>query len=234
MSFYRALVMVCLLTIASLHASAAIVFDFQGSHPTDGKTTASLYLKNNYIFGSDISAHDMIKLEVNSKTHNYTIYPKQTTHLYLAMNIDGSLANNSGNFQFYVDTAHNLFFGTRTDGTWRANYDMTEGNLGRWTLRTQGFKDVCLSNDNFHKAASRGDTAYVQQCIAASMPINHQEGNGWTALHSAASNERVQVLRLLLKHGANPAIKDKTDRTALDQATLRKKYNAMAILKAAN
>lgn len=221
----------CLLFFTSLPASAAIIFDFQGNHPVHGRTTASLYLKNNYIFGSAISAHHMIKLEVRSSGFQYTIHPKETEHLYLAMNIDGSLTNKAGNFQFYMDTPGDKFFGTRTDGTWRANYDMNEGNLGRWRLRTNGFKSVCLANDNFHKAAGRGDTAYVRQCLRSGVPANRKEGNGWTALHSAASKGHVQVVRALLQSRASARIKDNSGRTALDHAKLQKRYNVIAILK---
>lgn len=233
MNFYRTFIMSCCLAVGTISsASAAIIFDFKGHHPIHGSTIASLYLKDHYIFGSDISAHDLIKLDVHSKAYHYTIHPKETTTLFLAMNIDGSLANYTGNFQFYMDATQNKFFGTRNDGTWRANYDMNEGSLGRWQLRTQGFKHVCLSNDNFHKAASRGDTAYIKQCLKVAMPVNRQEGNGWTALHSASSNGHVQVVRVLLQYGANLGIKDKSGRTALDQATLRKRYDVMALLNA--
>lgn len=68
-------------------------------------------------------------------------------------------------------------------------------------------------------------------CLKAGVPVNLLEGNGWTALHSAARNGSVPVVRLLLQKGANKTIKDKTGRTAADQARLAKHYDVLQLLK---
>ncbi len=210
---------------------ADIIFDFNGNHPVYGKAKAELHLKNNYIFGSDITARNLIKLNFRSSVQHFTIYPKETGHIYAALEINGKLSNTAGNFQFYIDAVNDKFFGSRTDGTWRAGNSMSEGNLGRWKLRTTNFKHICLTQDNFHKAASRGDVAYVEQCLRSGIDVNRKEGNGWTALHSAASKGRINVARTLLRYGANRSIKDKSGRTAYDHAVRAKRYNMMAILK---
>ena len=177
MAIYRALSGL-LLFLCSIPVQAAIVFDFVGNHPVDGKTTATFYVNDQYRFGERISAQDFIRLDVRSKKHSFSIHPQETTGLFIAMNVDGSLALTTGNFQFYMDTATDKFFGTRTDGTWRAKYGMYDGNLGKWRLRTDNFRGVCLAYDNFLKAASRGDLAYVEQCLKVKTPINRQDGNG--------------------------------------------------------
>ena len=223
------LLTITLFSLISSPLYADIIFDFYGNHPVHGKVKAELHLKNNYQFGSDITAFSLIKLKFTSTADNFTIYPAETDSIYAALNIDGSLANSTGNFQFYLPTNTQEFFGTRTDGTWQANSD-TDGNLGKWRLRTKGFKNVCISNDNFYKAASKGDVAYVNQCLKSGISVHKKEGNGWTALHSAAFNGRINIARILLKHGAKKNIKDKSGQTARDYAVSKKLYNMVAIL----
>ncbi len=90
---------------------------------------------------------------------------------------------------------------------------------------------TCRSNDSFHKAAAKNDLAYLNVCLSAGFPVNTQEGNGWTALHSAAKAGSTGAIQLLLKNNANPNIRDVTGRTAYDQAELMQHYDAMALLK---
>jgi hypothetical protein len=90
---------------------------------------------------------------------------------------------------------------------------------------------TCRSNDSFHKAAAKNDLAYLNVCLSAGFPVNTQEGNGWTALHSAAKAGSTGAIQLLLKHNADPSIRDVNGRTAYDQAELMNHYDAMALLK---
>jgi len=212
-------------------ALADIVFDFHGKHALHGDAKAVLHLKDSYLFGNDLSAKDLISLSFTSSAHTFTVLPEDILTLYAALNIDGTLADKAGNFQFYLDAKDHKFLGIRTDGTWRATDDMDEGVLGEWSVRLQGFDRVCLSHDNFYKAAARGDVPYVQTCLQAGVPPNTQEGNGWTTLHSAAKHGKVEIIRLLLKHGANANVKDAQGRTALDQAVLANQHDAVAVLK---
>lgn len=216
--------------VLAVPASADIIFDFYGNHAIHGKAKAELHLKDSYKFSSEITAKNLKKLTFTSSAHKFTIYPKEILSIYAALNLNGKITNNAGNFQFYIDASSNKFFGTRKDGTWRSKSDKNDGNLGRWALRTKGFKRVCLSHDNFHKAAARGDRSYITQCLKSGVPVNTKEGNGWTALHSAVNKGQINTVRLLLKRGAKKTIKDKFGRTARDYAVRGKKYNMISVL----
>lgn len=227
---FKALLM-GVMTLSSTLAQAEITYHFSGQHALYGKANAILKLKDNYQFGQEITPNNFISLSFNSAKYRFTILPQHILTLYAALNIDGTLANQAGNFQFYLDASQDRFLGTRLDGTWRASSDMNEGVLGKWQLSTQGLANTCRSTNNYHKAAARGDIAYVNMCLKAGVPVNLLEGNGWTALHSAARNGSVPVVRLLLQKGANKTIKDKTGRTAADQARLAKHYDVLQLLK---
>ncbi len=214
----------------SLPLKADIIFDFAGNHAMYGKATAELRLKDSYQFGEDITANDLVSFKFKSKKHNFTIEPKETLTIYAALNATGKLTHTAGNYQFYLDAANNKFFGMRKDGTWRVRSDSYEGNLGHWTLRKQGFKQVCLDHDNFHKAASRGDIDYIKQCVEAGVDVNTREGNGWTALHSAAFNGRINTIRALKKLGIKKNKKDIFGHTAKDYAIKNKQYDAAAVI----
>lgn len=217
-------------SLLAVSASADIIFDFYGNHAIHGKAKAELYLKDDYQFGSEITAKNLSKLTFTSSAHKFTIYPKEILSIYAALHLNGKIANNAGNFQFYIDAKNNKFFGTRKDGTWRSKSDKNDGNLGQWILRSKGFKRICLNHDNFHKAAARGDRSYISQCLKSGVPVNTKEGNGWTALHSAVNKGQINTVRLLLKHGAKKTIKDKFGRTARDYAVRGKKYNMISVL----
>lgn len=92
-------------------------------------------------------------------------------------------------------------------------------------------KEQCIQGDEFHKAAAQNNSNYIRQCLTAEVVIDTQEGNGWTALHSAARQGHIDIINMLLEHGANPAIKDKNGRTPLDHAILAKQAKVIAILK---
>lgn len=219
-----------LLSAFSMPLKADIVFDFYGNHAINGKSRAVLRLKNSYLFTSDITANNMVKLKFYSASQQFTIYPREISTIYASLDIDGKVMNSPGNFQFYLRAANNKFFGTRRDGTWRAENDQEEGNSGRWVLRLQGFKHVCLSRDNFHKAAGRGDLDYLNECLRAGIHVDRKEGNGWTALHSAASKGNINIVKSLLRHRANRFIKDNSGRTPRDHAVRAKNYDMIAIL----
>ncbi len=216
--------------LLTLTANADIIFDFYGNHAIHGKAKAELHLKDSYRFGSEITAKNLNKLTFTSSAHQFTIHPKEILSIYAALHLNGRIANNAGNFQFYIDAKNNKFFGARKDGTWRSKSDKNDGNLGRWILRTKGFKRICLRNDNFHKAAARGDRSYISQCLKSGVTVNTKEGNGWTALHSAVNQGQINTVRLLIKHGAKKTIKDKFGRTARDYAVRGKQYNMISVL----
>jgi ankyrin repeat protein len=87
-----------------------------------------------------------------------------------------------------------------------------------------------------HLAAHMAACPAATRLIEAGAQVNSQAKNGETPLHYAArgwakDTQLAKVITLLLKHGANPDIKDKAGRTPLDVAKRRLRGNA-AILRA--
>lgn len=93
-------------------------------------------------------------------------------------------------------------------------------------------KAQCLKGNQFQKAAARNDTAFIQACLNARMPVDLVEGNGWTALHAAAFNGKAEAVTLLLKSGAKATLKDKNGKTALDLAKSKQHMAVAKILSA--
>ncbi len=68
------------------------------------------------------------------------------------------------------------------------------------------------------EAITTGDLEAVQVALAETKDVNQVGGEGRTALIEAAALGRVDVIRLLLKAGAEPGWKDDTDETAILKA----------------
>jgi ankyrin repeat protein len=66
-----------------------------------------------------------------------------------------------------------------------------------------------------HRAASRGQVAVVRWLLAHNAEVNAKAYNGFTPLHLT---KRGDVARLLLKHGADPSIRDSWGKTPLQNA----------------
>ena len=88
-------------------------------------------------------------------------------------------------------------------------------------------KVKCVAGDKFHKAAAKGDTEFLQDCLDAGTPVDSLEGNGWTALHAAVFNGKDEAAKLLLKSGAVATVKNNNGKTPLDLVD-SKKYPAVA------
>ena len=60
--------------------------------------------------------------------------------------------------------------------------------------------------------------------------IVHQQINGWTALHCAASNGNLAIATRLLEGGADLTLRTKNGNTALDDARLGGHSEVVALL----
>ena len=56
---------------------------------------------------------------------------------------------------------------------------------------------------SFMTAARKGDVSKVAEMVEAGMPVDITDEVGWTALITAAINNRTDVVRCLLDKGAN-------------------------------
>jgi hypothetical protein len=68
------------------------------------------------------------------------------------------------------------------------------------------------------RAAYHGSTAELQSLLHDGALVDAHDGSGWTALHWAATHDRVEAAMLLLEAGASLAVMDKRDKTPLDVA----------------
>ena len=64
--------------------------------------------------------------------------------------------------------------------------------------------------------------------LQAGATVDAVDNDGWTALHLAANEGKIQVVEALLNAGADKAVKKKNGKTALDEA---QRKNHPAIVK---
>jgi ankyrin repeat protein len=88
-------------------------------------------------------------------------------------------------------------------------------------------------------AAHLGHAEAVRILIAAKAPLDHVNNLGWTALIEAVvlgnnSKGHIETVELLVKAGADTAIKDRQGATALDHARARGYSDMVKILEAAS
>lgn len=60
------------------------------------------------------------------------------------------------------------------------------------------------------------DDAAVLAVLDGGFPVNYQDDDGYTLLHTAASNNRLDMVKELLRRGANPGIKSNMGFTPVD------------------
>ncbi len=75
-----------------------------------------------------------------------------------------------------------------------------------------------------HTAAQRGNAKAVELLIKYKAKLDAPDRYGYTALHWAAFNRRVEIIKTLLAAGADPLVKDKQKRTALDNLVQQQYY----------
>lgn len=79
--------------------------------------------------------------------------------------------------------------------------------------------------------ASLGNLTRVQEAISSGHDVNLKGAGGYTALHAAALNNHVEVLRLLLDSGAEVSPRLESGETPLDLARLAGHEGVVALLK---
>jgi hypothetical protein len=80
-------------------------------------------------------------------------------------------------------------------------------------------------------ASEMGSTECVKKLLKAGADPNKFEYDGWSALHWAATNWRLSVMRLLLTHGARIDQRDDQGRTPLDWAIAREFWDGANLLQ---
>ena len=80
-------------------------------------------------------------------------------------------------------------------------------------------------------AAENGDVSKVAEFLEAGMHVDIGDLNmGSTALHKAAGNNRIDVVRCLLDNGASVDKEDSWGRTALHEACFKNNIDVMRML----
>jgi ankyrin repeat protein len=83
------------------------------------------------------------------------------------------------------------------------------------------------------RAVSGGDADTVRVLLAKGKPdLEAAEESGATALHIAAGDGQVELVRLLLAAGADPAARNAEGRTPADVAAKANHADAAALLRA--
>ncbi|KAF3931196.1 Ankyrin-1 [Dactylella cylindrospora] len=104
--------------------------------------------------------------------------------------------------------------------------------LGLWEKGANLAAKNYTRSTPLHEAASAGHVAAVEVLLRRDQDrviVDIQDEDGHTALHNAAYEGHAEVIRILLENGANPTIKTKFYKTALDLANKRG-YKAAAEL----
>lgn len=70
-------------------------------------------------------------------------------------------------------------------------------------------------NRHLWDAARNGDNPVIREFVTANYDLNAQDANGYTPVILAAYHGHSDTLALLLKHGADPCLRDKRGNSAL-------------------
>jgi uncharacterized protein len=76
-----------------------------------------------------------------------------------------------------------------------------------------------------------GDVRQVLRAIEAGFDVNETSECGYTALHAAAENNRMDVVKVLLEHGANPRAMLESGQAPADLAELSEHREIAKVLR---
>ncbi|KAI0257459.1 ankyrin repeat-containing domain protein [Lactifluus subvellereus] len=93
--------------------------------------------------------------------------------------------------------------------------------------------EEATTGSGLHGYAMGGDIAATSAFLRDSegLDINALDEYGYTALHLAADRGNIATVELLLKHGADKALKDTDGYTAADLATIAQRPDIVALLE---
>jgi ankyrin repeat protein len=85
-----------------------------------------------------------------------------------------------------------------------------------------------------HAATAQSDQqvalTITERLLAAGADASVKQQGGWTPLHAAAANGNLELIQLLLRHGAEPCAKNDDGKTAFDLVTEKQHTEAAAML----
>lgn len=102
-------------------------------------------------------------------------------------------------------------------------------------MKLNSFSPMPENDDELHLPelvywASIGDVEQVQQALDRGVDVNSTDEEGYSALHAAAENNYLNVVKLLVTHGADVNLKGQY--TALELAVMAANQEIIDYLKA--
>jgi ankyrin repeat protein len=100
-----------------------------------------------------------------------------------------------------------------------------------WMMRQRQRRAAMAAGQDLLAATEVGDLEHMQALLAKRVDINAVNAQGWTSLHVAATGGNVEVVGLLLKHGADVNAASNIGATPLDNAiTYSRSQEVVALL----
>ena len=151
------------------------------------------------------------------------------TILVILLLFSTSSVSFSGNTSSYCDTTTELI-GEMTPERSREARQRIDAHLEKGG----GVNDIIqpLFGTTFlHNASLSGDVENVRYLLSRGAEVNAQDINGGNPISSAVVSCHLEVATVLMKHGADPKMRDKTIGTAIEWARRTKQKIMLKILK---
>lgn len=106
--------------------------------------------------------------------------------------------------------------------------------LGVSFMKLNSFSPIPEDDDELHLPelvywASLGDIEQVEQALQEGLDVNSADEEGYSALHAAAENDHLEVVKLLISKGAD--INHRSTYTALELAEMAGNQEIVSYLK---
>ena len=106
--------------------------------------------------------------------------------------------------------------------------------LGVSFMKLNSFSPIPEDDDELHLPelvywASLGDIEQVEQALQEGLDVNSADEEGYSALHAAAENDHLEVVKLLISKGAD--INHRSTYTALELAEMAENQEIVSYLK---